>query len=991
MNPTLDWLRDPEVFEVNRVPAHSDHIIGQRQLLNGTWAFAYSEYPGERPADFFRTDYALDDFGTIQVPGHIQLQGHGKPQYVNCQYPWEGHEQLVPPQIPEHNPVGSYVRCFDLEEKLLGGKHYFLRFEGAETAIYVWLNGHFVGYSEDSFTPSEFDVTPYIKETGNRLAVEVYRYSTASWLEDQDFWRFSGIFRDVLIYSAPEVYVRDIKVTADYDYERGKGMLSASADIAGEGEYSMAMELMQVQPSVTGFVHKWKGAEITAAELDVLPWSAEQPNLYGLAVQIFGADGKLIFTTATMVGFRTFEMKNGVMCLNGKRIIFKGVNRHEFSAGRGRAITKDDMLTDILTMKRNNINAVRTSHYPNNTLWYKLCDMHGIYVIDETNLETHGTWQVAAFQGRTEHILPGSVPEWKAVVLDRARSMYERDKNHPCVLMWSCGNESHCGDNIAAMADYFHSVDSRRLVHYEGVFHSRAYDHITDMESRMYAKPADIEKYLSSSPAKPYISCEYMHAMGNSLGGMSLYTDLEDKFEGYQGGFIWDYIDQALYMANGQGSRVLAVGGDFVDRPTNYGFCTNGIVTAERQESPKMQEVKALYSNLRMNIKDGMLTVENRNLFIDTSDYSFRVTLEKDGQTLAAGTHALTVQPGESITIPIGLSCPDQPGEYVFTASAVLSADTSWVKKGHEVAFAQEVMTVAGTQEDTTAPEARIVYGDFGIGLQGDGFSMHFDKEGGGLSSLVYDGVEYITRHPQVSFWRAPTDNDNGCGFPFDAAQWMAAGKYSRHREITTEERPGCLVVTFVYAAPTVPSFMYKVIYTAHFDGRLGVRVEYPGVAGLPDMPVMAMDFGLKSSYDSFTYYGMGPAENYIDRCQGAKLGVYSSTAADNLTGYLNPQECGNRTGVRYVCVNDAEGCGLRFSCVNAPFEMSVLPYSAYQLGEATHREHLPRPAHTWVRIAAKQMGVGGDDSWGAPVHEEYRIPAAEAMTLEFVIEKAKR
>lgn len=988
MNPTLDWLHDPEVFEVNREPAHSDHILGQRQLLNGTWSFAYSEHPSERPADFFRTDYGLDGFGTIQVPGHIQLQGHGKPQYVNCQYPWEGHEQLVPPQIPEHNPVGSYVRCFDLDEKLLNGKHYFLRFEGVETAIYVWLNGHFVGYAEDSFTPSEFNITPYIKEKDNRLAVEVYRYSTASWLEDQDFWRFSGIFRDVYVYAAPEVYVRDIKVTADYDYERGKGILSASADIVGEGEYSVAMELMQVQPSVSNFLHKWQGAQITAAELDVLPWSAEQPNLYGLAVQIFGADGKLVFTTAVMVGFRTFELKNGIMCLNGKRIIFKGVNRHEFSAQRGRAITKEDMLTDILTMKRNNINAVRTSHYPNNTHWYKLCDEYGIYVIDETNLETHGTWQIAAYQGRTEHILPGSIPEWKAPVLDRAKSMYERDKNHPCVLMWSCGNESHCGDNIAAMADYFHSVDSRRLVHYEGVFHSRAYDHITDMESRMYAKPADIAEYLSNNPAKPYISCEYMHAMGNSLGGMSLYTDLEDKFDGYQGGFIWDYIDQALYMTDKQGEKVLAVGGDFFDRPSDYGFCTNGIVTSDRRESPKMQEVKALYSNIRMSIKKGMLTVENRNLFIDTGVYTFRVTLEKEGEVLASGAHALTVLPGESASIPMGLVCPEQPGEYVFTASAVLNADTPWAKKGHEIAFAQEVVTVEGAEKDKAISEARIVYGDFGIGLQGDGFSMHFDRGGSGITSLVYDGVEYITRAPRVSFWRAPTDNDNGCGFPCDAAQWMVVGRYARHRATTAEERPGCLELTYVYAAPTVPSFEYKVIYTAHFDGRLGVRVEYPGAAGLPDMPVMAMDFRLDSDYDRFTYYGMGPDENYIDRCQGARLGVYSSTATDNFSGYLNPQECGNRTGVRYVIVGDESGKGLRFACAGAPFEMSVLPYSAYELGEAIHREDLPKPTATWVRIAAKQMGVGGDDSWGAPVHEEYRISADEAMVLEFTVER---
>ena len=595
MKPTLDWLANPEIFEVNREKAHSDHTYttkdgNLRQSLNGTWKFAYTEHPDSRPADFYKTDFDVTGFDDITVPGHIQLQGYDKPQYVNTQYPWEGQESLLPPQIPQkRNPVGSYVKFFDVDASLLG-KETFIRFQGVETAIYVWLNGEFVGYVEDSFTPSEFNITPYLKEKGNKLAVEVYRYSTASWLEDQDFWRFSGIFREVYLYAVPEVHVRDMKVIADYDYENGNGILNTELDIVGKNDYAVKLTLTDKNGNK---VYESDAANVTASIPNVMPWSAEVPNLYTLTAEII-ADGEIVETAETKVGFRTFELKDGIICLNGKRILFKGINRHEWNAKRGRAITEEDMLWDIRFMKQNNINAVRTCHYPNNSLWYRLCDEYGIYLIDETNLETHGA----------NEIVPASDPQWLGAVLDRAKSMYERDKNHASVLIWSCGNESNCGDDIAAMAAYFHEADSTRLVHYEGVFWNRKYDHITDMESRMYAKPCDVIEYLEhtgtpwsnpgtvypharqnpdSHSGKPYISCEYMHAMGNSLGGMKLYTDLEDKFDAYQGGFIWDYIDQALYK-----DGVLVYGGDFDDRQSDYGFCTNGIVYADRTYSPKV-------------------------------------------------------------------------------------------------------------------------------------------------------------------------------------------------------------------------------------------------------------------------------------------------------------------------------------------------------------------------------------------------------------------
>lgn len=993
MEPTLEWLENPEIFSVNREKAHSDHRCvtkdgNLRQNLNGTWKFFYSESPQSRPDDFYKTDYDFTGFGNIEVPGHIQLQGYDKCQYVNVQYPWEGQEQLTPPQIPQkRNPVGSYIRIFDAEKALLG-KETYISFQGVETAFYVWLNGEFVGYSEDSFTPSEFNITPYLKEKNNRLAVEVYRYSTASWLEDQDFWRFSGIFRDVYLYAVPKNHVRDIKITADYDYLNGSGILSAEAEIIGESECSIKISLTSSSGDI---LFTSSGKSVRAVIPHIRPWSAEEPNLYTLTVEVTDTDGNLIETASTKTGFRTFELKDGVMLLNGKRIIFKGVNRHEFNAERGRSVTEEDMIRDIRFMKQNNINAVRTSHYPNQTRWYELCDEYGIYLIDETNLETHGTWTHWE-NGEPVNNVPASLPEWKEAVLDRARSMYERDKNHPSVLIWSCGNESYCGDDIVAMADYFHKTDGRRLVHYEGVFHNRKYDRITDMESRMYAKPADIEEYLQNAPKKPYISCEYMHAMGNSLGGMSLYTDLEDKYEAYQGGFIWDYIDQALYRTDENGRRVLAYGGDFGDRASDYGFCTNGIVYADRTPSPKVQEVRALYSNIKMNIENSVLTVENRNLFIDTAAYIFKVTLEKEGSLLGAEEHRLSIAAGKTGSVKIGLKLPEKDGEYVFTASAILAEDTLWAGKGHELAFAQEIRTVKNaavkTEKCGCPTNIEIVYGDFSIGVHGKGFSMMFDKREGGISSLIYDSKEYITQTPKISFHRAFTDNDSGAGYPFEAAQWQIAGKYAKllGDKTTCEEGSDLLTITFVFAAPTVPCFEYKVTYTAHSDGRLGVRAEYPGVSQMPDIPVFAMDFRMKRRYNKFTCYGMGPDENYIDRNCGARLGVFSSSAQDNFSGYLNPQECGNRTGVRYVKLYDENGVGLKFSHTEAPFEMSVLPYSSYELDNAMHREELPEPSYTWLRIAAKQMGVGGDDSWGSPVHEEYKIKAENPITLEFEI-----
>ena len=993
----LSWLEDPEVFAVNRIPAHSDHTYFEketeerplRQCLNGSWLFSYAKNPSMRVERFYEDSYDCSGFDTIQVPGHLETQGYGRNQYINTMYPWDGEEFLRPPMVSKrNNPVGSYVKYFTLEEQMKG-KRTFISFQGVETAFYVWLNGTFIGYSEDSFTPAEFELTETLREGENKLAVEVYKRSSASWLEDQDFFRFSGIFRDVFLYSIPRVHVRDIFVKAGLTDSYQEGTLEIRAELIGD------IDDVTIEASLRDGDEKeiWNGnAEgkeevfFKASGLAVLPWSAEEPRLYRLYLYVKNEEGQILEFIPQKVGFRRFEMKDRIMCLNGKRILFKGVNRHEFDPVRGRAITREDMLWDIRFMKQHNINAVRTSHYPNQTLWYELCDEYGIYLIDETNLESHGSWQKLG-EVEPSWNVPGDRPEWKAAVLDRASSMFERDKNHPSVLIWSCGNESYAGTDIEAMSEYFHEKDDSRLVHYEGVFWNRKYDHISDMESRMYAKPAEIEEYLENDPKKPYISCEYMHSMGNSTGGMKLYTDLEKKYPLYQGGFIWDYIDQSLYRVNELGERVLTYGGDHDERATDYEFCGNGIVYADRKASPKAQEVKALYADIKLEPDEKGVKIINDSLFVSTGRYVLAYRLLKEDRCLYEAETETDVAPESEAYV--NLTYPELPGtgEFIYEVSLRLKDDTLWAKAGHEISFGQYVKKTADKAEEKTCP-LEIIRGDVNIGVRGRGFTAMFSKAEGGIASLCYDGVEYITRTPKLTFWRALTDNDRGAKTGFDAAQWMTAGLFYKLTDVDVQEQKDQVCVTFEYLLPTVPQTKAYVSYRVTGDGKIHVHALYKGTDGLPEMPAFGMDMKLKARYDRVRYYGRGPEENYLDRREGARLGVYSYQAADNLSAYLFPQECGNRMDVRWVEVTDADGQGLRFETEGVPFENSVLPCSAYELESATHREELPKAHYSWVRTLESQMGVGGDDSWGAPVHEEYRLSSDIDRNIKFTIQK---
>lgn len=998
-----NWLENPEVFAVNRRDAHSDHrcynSLSQarqegpeplRQSLNGSWFFSYAPNPDARIADFYKAEYDCRGFDTIQVPGHIQTQGYGQMQYVNTQYPWDGREFLRPPQVSrEDNPVGSYVCYFELNEALRG-KSVRISFQGVESAFYLWLNGCFVGYSEDSFTPAEFELDPYLVEGENKLAVEVYQRSSASWIEDQDFWRFSGIFREVYLYAVPETHVEDIQIRAALTDDYTSGLLEIRAAMAGKisGTVTALLENAQGEAVYTQTMPVQETLFFTRKLPQVCQWSAEEPNLYRLYLIVADAQGNDLEVVTQDVGFRTFEMKDGLMCLNGKRILFRGVNRHEFNCRRGRAITQEDMLWDIQFLKQHNINAVRTSHYPNQSLWYRLCDRYGIYVIDETNLESHGSWQKLGVLEPSWNV-PGSRPEWEKAVLDRANSMFQRDKNHPSVLIWSLGNESYAGTCLESMSRFFHRVDDTRLVHYEGCFWNRDFSHISDMESRMYAKPQDIEEYLAAEPDKPYISCEFLHCMGNSGGNLNMYMAIEEKYPKYQGGFIWDYIDQAVVHKNGWGEEYLAYGGDFDDRPTDYEFCTNGLVYADRTVSPKAQEVKMWFSNIKLFPEETGVTVKNENLFISTDDYVFVYRILKNGEKIFEGETQLSVQPGETKPCPLPFAGVSQPGEYTYEVSMVLKNDTRWAKAGHELCFGQYVKTIAGEQEACTAP-LQVIYGDVNIGVRGSGFQILFSKAEGGISSLRYDGVEMITRAPKTTYWRAMTDNDRGCKHGFDRGQWMAAGLYQKMVDCHVEESDNRVTVTMEHVVPMVPQVKQRVSYTVTGDGAIHVEATYFAQEGLPSLPAFGMQLAMKQQYHHFRYYGYGPEENYWDRMDGARLGIFSGEAAGNLSRYMIPGECGNRMGTRWLTVTDDRGFGLRFEAEGDAFQSSVLPYSCYQLEQAMHSFELPRPCYTWVRILESQMGIGGDDSWGAPVQRRYWLDSDRNRTLRFSIRKAQ-
>jgi beta-galactosidase len=1019
-----EWNNNPDIFQVNRMAAATAYIpystaeeaaAGQEEAspwkmsLNGTWQFHYADNPEARPADFHRADYDTTGWDTIPVPAHWQFHGYDYPQYTNVTYPWKGKEDLEPPFAPvRYNPVGSYVRTFTVPDNWRE-RPVYINFQGVESAFYVWVNGDLVGYSEDTFTPAEFDLTPYLIDGENKLAVEVYRWCDASWLEDQDFWRLSGIFREVYLYSTPMLHIRDVAAVTELDASFTHAQLKLSTTVTrylpsvGEKINVEAMLLDASGRAVTGepillegqFTREGESLVLNASAAvdNPLLWSAEAPHLHTLVVCLKDGQGQLLEAQSCKIGFRRFEIEGGLMKINGQRIMFRGVNRHEFGCDTGRAVRDEDMLHDILLMKQNNINAVRTSHYPNHSKWYKLCDEYGLYVIDETNLETHGSWRYG--QQEEEGTIPGSKPEWTANVLDRCNSMLQRDKNHPSVIIWSLGNESFGGDNFQKMHDYLREQDPTRVVHYEGIFHFRATDAASDIESHMYSKVETLEAYALSQPAKPFILCEYSHAMGNSCGDLYKYWEMFDKYPVLQGGFIWDWRDQAIRTENADGETYLAYGGDFGDFPNDGTFSGNGLIFADGAVTPKLAEVKGCYQSVRFRAADlskGTVELENLFLFTNLEEFDLHWQLDVNGRSRQEGILTAAVAPLASGTIHVPYTLPEalpNGEEAVLTLTLLLRKEEVWAPAGHEIAFGQFILPVpaaeAAAAGNISGGSLRVTETGQALTVEGDHFTVIFSPKTGELTSYKANGLELLTTGPAPHFWRAVTDNDRGNKHPVRCATWREAGLNRKLLSFKTETTAEGVTVEAEYRIATAPRSHCTMRYTLDSAGILAVEQELTPGANLPEIPVVGLLLTMEPSFRHLSWYGMGPHENYCDRAAGARLGVYEGTVEEQLTPYLRPQESGNKTGVRWAEIRNDNGQGLRIEGAPA-VELSVLPYTPEELELADHAYKLPRQTRTVVRVNARQMGVGGDDSWGAHVHPEFTLPADRTYTNRFVL-----
>lgn len=997
----FDYARiaDPRYVCDNRGPAHCDHrwfadaaeaasgVSRFERCLNGLWKFHYAKNPAAVLPGFERLDFDCSDWDDIPVPAHIQLQGYDRPQYVNVQYPWDGWEAIEPGQVPTRfNPVATYVTDFTWDQPLAPGERLTVVFHGAESGVAVWLNGRYIGYATDSFTPSEFDLTPVVVTGSNKLAVQVFKWTAGSWLEDQDMFRFSGLFRDVMLYRKPACHADDMRITTTVGDDLATAEITLAVDLSAPG---------RVSAELVGVGRLGEDGARLSLRLDAPHlWSDEDPFLYDLLIEVHDAAGRLSEVIPWRVGFRRCGIEDGLIKINGRRLVFKGVNRHEFGLA-GRVMSREQTEADIRLLKAIGVNALRTCHYPNNSFLYDLCDQYGLYVIDEMNLETHALWDRLRLEGLGDsQALPGDRPEWLPALLDRAASLLRRDKNHASVVIWSCGNESYGGADILAVSNYFRAEDPTRPVHYEGVWWDPRYPETTDIVSRMYTPAAEIEDWLATHRDKPHILCEYAHAMGNSFGAVDKYLDLAEREPLFQGGFIWDFADQAISLRDRYGQAYFGYGGDCDDRPNDADFCGDGIVFADHSPSPKVAEVRHLYQGFRIDLGPEKIVVANRYLFTDSSQFDCRAELACQGTVLAAAPLATAIAPGERASFAWPFALPTEPGEYCLGLSFHLRQATAWAPAGYEIAWQQMVYAVPGPTPARPPGRPELVEGIHNIGLRADHAAVLFSRQQGGPVSYRWGasgdgGRELLRAVPRPNFWHAPTSNERGWQMPARDGQWLLASLYSTLRPgpdggmAVVEVGADTTTVSYRYDLPTSPAGDCQVSYGVGRDGLVEVElVVHPG-AGLPDMPEFGLMLMLDASLHHLTWYGDGPRECYVDRRGGARLGVYRGDVADQLTRYLRPQEAGNHTRVRWATLTDDHGFGLRFDCP-AGMDFSALPWTPFQIEQAAHHTELPAPAYTVVRPAWMRRGVGGDNSWGAPTHPEYCLPADQELRFSF-------
>lgn len=993
--PDIDLAKE-NVFD------HSPYFLS----LDGDWKFRFSPNPGERPADFWTNGYDTSSWATIPVPSNWEMQGYGVPIYTNITYPFPKN----PPYIPaDDNPVGSYKRNFDIPSSW-SGRDVILHFDGSTAGMNVWVNGKKVGYVQSTKNPAEFNITEFVNPGNNEIACEVFRWTDGSYLEDQDFWRLSGLDRSVYLYSPDKVRILDFFAKTILDKNYRNGVLDLDVKLANNSSdrfngkikvelYDKAGKAVYAKTKdVSLLSQKEESVDFRDEIKNIRHWNAEHPNLYTLAITLTDASGKTVEATSCKVGFRTVEIKNGQLMVNGKAIEVHGVNLHEHHQTAGHVVDRETMLTDIRTMKQNNINAVRMSHYPQSPLWYELCDEYGLYVVDEANIEIHDMG--ATLQGPFDKsVHPAYLPEWKEAMLDREYSLVERDKNHPSVIIWSMGNECGNGENFFAAYEWIKNRDNSRPVQFEQA--GEEFD--TDIVCPMYPSMEYMKEYASRKDAsRPFIMCEYGHAMGNSTGNFQEYFDIIRSSPHMQGGFIWDWVDQGLLAKDENGVEFWGYGGDFgASKYTDdENFCINGLVQPDRTPHPGLKEVKKVYQDIRFtpkDLKNGIVTVENNFIDTDLKDYAFEWEVIENGQQLAKGTLPVgSVKAGAVKDIKVSLPKMDSSKEYYLNLFAYQKEAAAMIPKGHEVA--REQFDLSGkdysySQDSKTSDSPQIKEADGKISIRcASGTEYIFNSKSGLLSGIVYDGRQLLKDAMQPSFWRAATDNDMGNNAHVRSNAWRAASENKRLTSLKVESEGYNAVVKATYRLPDVNS-NYSLIYTVYPDGEMKVDVDWKADkdANVPELLRFGITMPVVKSLDDFTWYGRGPEENYSDRNTAAFMGIWNGKVQDQFYPYIRPQESGNKTDVRWATLTDGEGFGIKVTGLQ-PLEMSALDVTPASIdpGLAKHQMHINDVKRSFDRnylnIDLRQRGLGGDNSWGAAPHAPYLL-TDKAYSYSFIIQ----
>ncbi len=1005
--PAADW-DNPGIFARNKEAPHcliipcldadtaiksmDDSSVSPFYMsLNGTWKFNWVRVPAQRPVDFYKEDFTVKYWNDIKVPGNWELQGFDVPIYTDEPYPFKPN----PPKPPhDYNPVGSYRRDFVLPEAW-DGRRVFIHFAGVRSAMYLWLNGREVGYSQGSRTPAEFDVTPYVKKGKNTVAVQVYRWCDGSYLENQDAWRMSGIERDVFLYSTPKVHIRDYFVHTDLDKSYKNGLFSIDVQIANQaakpGKHTMHIELLDKHKQrVWAARESFSSKKVHFEQLirNPLKWSAEEPNLYTLLLTLKDGSGRTFEVVASQIGFRKVEIRGGQLLVNGVPVYIKGVNRCTHDPVTGQYVTRESMLKDIRLMKRFNINAVRASHYPNDGYWYRLCDRYGLYVVDEANIESGGMYF------HPEKTLMDK-PEWGKAYLDRVQRMVEQGKNHPSIIIWSLGNE--CGDGPHHVVNYrwIKQRDPSRPVQSED---AKLEAH-TDIFSPMYRRIRQIVDYVKKPQRRPLIMCEYAHAMGNSVGNLQEYWNEIYKYRQLQGGFIWDWVDQGLLKTNDRGEKFYAYGGDFMAEGSDHidkNFLINGLVAPDRSLHPHIWEVKKVYQYVSMeavNLKRGKIKIMNRYDFTNLNTFNMDWRIEADGVTVHKGNLTpVDIAPRQSgrVTLPLPVLEP-QPGvEYFLTLRVTTKEADQLVPAAHEVAWEQFKLPVFKPEvpvNTTALPHLKLTGTPAAFTVSAETFTLAIDRKTGEMVTWKFEGKELIKSGPVPGFWRAATDNDYGWGMPKECGVWRDAGKKRAVQSVTARQTDRLEVKIEVRAAlPTseilAEQSLYISTYVVSGNGAVTVSGEFiPGASPLPALPRFGMTMTLPGEFDTMEWFGRGPHESYWDRKTGAAVGLYKGSVMEQYHPYIRPQENGNKTDVRRLKLTNKENIGILVT------GMPLLSVSARHFlnedldeGEKKRRRHpfdLKRQDLVILNLDYKQMGVGGDTSWGdrARPHPEYRLP----------------